>query len=695
MASDEEGRGCEEPTSSRRSHRSYSARRSQDSAKFVGREVCLRAMRSLLGIGETTLQRMRQGETVYTNESRAPLPKHPSFGFTIRGEVAAKWMGVVMYMWYVYHSCAEHMPDNFRAATKDGGFHAVADARSQGDDDAHLRAINSFMRMLTTQSSDIDVHTIGPGTFCGERRCLPYGSRSEMFWEYKAYCNANQEEPASYQTFMRVARCVVGPAQKHGFLKFRKVNEHAKCDDCTRLKKALKAKVMGGGNREVQQRAYMRHILSQWLDRQLYWQFRSLSQTFFRQQDLLADRTLTLSIATSVMTVIADGMDQAKYKCPRIREQSSKLLARLFRPTLHVAATWIHGRSLNFFVGDECLRKDSQTQIEMLSRTVSQVIDSARQLPAGFALQQDNTYREGKNTYVMAWLCLLVCLRVFRYTLANFLRTGHSHEDIDQVFSQQSAFISRQTFDSPEDVVRLLDSTHRPEASGERERKRARAVKVDVSAVKLDTVALWKDWVAVLGLQFKGLRKVGQVRFCLRRDLDPSSYGACQTKELTGSPASQDDVLVLAKHRMADTSPHVVAAIVSAQRAADLRASFQQPQGSAERRPITEQVKKNIAGVLPKCVQQGIVSRDAEAYLSNWLAGTWAKVPRPSFYTCLEARRAPEEFYGNDLVGCRIPWSKPHRAKHVDLRVDDDDNDSNAGSDDAAANVAVDLDAVD
>ena len=293
VASDEE-----RPSSSRQSRRSYSTRSSGNTAKFAGREVCLRALRSLLGVGETTLQRMRRGEGVYTNKDRAPLPKHPSFGFTIRGEVATKWMGVVMFMWYVYHSCAEHMPDNFRAATKDGAFRAVAHARSQGDDDASLRAVNSFMRTLSTQSSDIDVHTIGPGTFAGERRCLPYGSRSEMYWEYKAYCSANGDEAASYQTFMRIARCVVGPAQKDGFLKFRKINEHAKCDDCTRLKKALKAKVKDGGNRQEQQRAYMRHILSQWLDRQLYWQFRSLSQSFFRQQDLLGDRTVCRDVVT-------------------------------------------------------------------------------------------------------------------------------------------------------------------------------------------------------------------------------------------------------------------------------------------------------------------------------------------------------------------------------------------------------------
>ena len=153
------------------------------------------------------------------------------------------------------------------------------------------------------------------------------------------------------------------------------------------------------------------------------------------------------------MTIIADGMDQAKYRCPRVREQSSKLLSRLFRPTLHVAATWNHGRSLTFFVGDECFRKDSQTQIEMLTRTISEVIDSARRLPAGLAVQQDNTYREGKNTYTMGWLCLLVCLRVFRYTLANFLRTGHSslHSmDLDIVLCRvQWHIFSLYAFSSP------------------------------------------------------------------------------------------------------------------------------------------------------------------------------------------------------------------------------------------------------
>ena len=88
---------------------------------------------------------------------------------------------------------------------------------------------------------------------------------------------------------------------------------------------------------------------------------------------------------------------------------------------------------------------------------------------------------------------------------------------MDQIFSQQGAFIARHTFDSPQDVVRLIDSTYRPEDPGERERKRLKQEKVDMSAVKLDSVALWQDWVAVLGVHFKGLR----ILVCLRLPMFP------------------------------------------------------------------------------------------------------------------------------------------------------------------------------
>jgi len=42
-------------------------------------------------------------------------------------------------------------------------------------------------------------------------------------------------------------------------------------------------------------------------------------------------------------------------------------VARLHRPALHVAAAWMLGATIQFFIGDEDLPKDSATQMEMLA----------------------------------------------------------------------------------------------------------------------------------------------------------------------------------------------------------------------------------------------------------------------------------------------------------------------------------------
>jgi hypothetical protein len=129
---------------------------------------------------------------------------------------------------------------------------------------------------------------------------------------------------------------------------------------------------------------------------------------------------------SNMLCMIVDGMDQAKFKSPRVKERYSKLFAKLFKPTLHVAASWIHGQLLTFFVGEADVKKDSNSQLEIISRSLSQMYNEIKSLPAGFELQQDNCYREGKNQYVMAYLLLLVILEVFRWTVAGYLRPGHS-----------------------------------------------------------------------------------------------------------------------------------------------------------------------------------------------------------------------------------------------------------------------------
>ena len=82
------------------------------------------------------------------------------------------------------------------------------------------------------------------------------------------------------------------------------------------------------------------------------------------------------------------------------------------------------------------------------------------------------------------------------------------HEDIDQYFSQQGALLSRNTFDSADDVVNLMDSSYRPESLSDQQRKQQKEIRVCSQAYKLDTVAKWKPWVAVLGVRLLGLRSL-------------------------------------------------------------------------------------------------------------------------------------------------------------------------------------------
>lgn len=50
-------------------------------------------------------------------------------------------------------------------------------------------------------------------------------------------------------------------------------------------------------------------------------------------------------------------------------------------------------------------------------------------------LQLDNCFRENKNKYVLSFVSLLVELKIFKEAYIHFLPVGHTHEDVDQMFS--------------------------------------------------------------------------------------------------------------------------------------------------------------------------------------------------------------------------------------------------------------------
>jgi hypothetical protein len=52
----------------------------------------------------------------------------------------------------------------------------------------------------------------------------------------------------------------------------------------------------------------------------------------------------------------------------------------------------------------------------------------------------DNCGRENKNQYVLSYLAYLVRQRMFSEVELSFLPVGHTHEDVDQMFSKFSSY---------------------------------------------------------------------------------------------------------------------------------------------------------------------------------------------------------------------------------------------------------------
>ena len=331
------------------------------------------------------------------------------------------------------------------------------------DDD--LRIITKFSRALETTYSDVDVNMIGPGTFRGLVRALPYGTRTELYFEYCAYTEARGLPCASQSTFLRVANTILKPGVREGHLRFRKINEHGQCDRCWHLKHAISC-ACTDEEKLNSRKAHHRHVLSQWLDSQQYASLQAMAHNFFEALFQESIRRLVMftclptgrmflffgsllrCTARHVKCVNFDSMFEgsaefgrelqctefgsgwhgpSQVQVPRVRCRQSKTFQKLWRPSLHVIGALAHSCGVWFYVSDEDLRKDAATQAEVISRTLDDILAHHNCLPHGLALQMDNTCREGKNQFLQAWMVLQVVLGNFRWTLSSYLRVGHSH----------------------------------------------------------------------------------------------------------------------------------------------------------------------------------------------------------------------------------------------------------------------------
>ena len=567
------------------------AKRNGTQLQFLNQDVCLRAHQRLYGVGTKALQNLRESMPAYTmHEKRLQEPKHETLKVSLkRSSLQARWPQLVSFFWMLYVSCAEILPTKFRMPAS-----SLYEQEIGSDPDFQERYTAAFLQNIEKQFELSHGGQSGPGTFEGPRRFLEHAQPIDLYHQYTAFSEAESKKPAGFTTFMRVFKRIFAT-----HLGFRQKGEHAQCNVCFRYKDRIKK----AGTKKIKDellRGYTQHLLSQWLDRQFYWRMRSLSRNFYSGVIALGNK-LRMDASVSYLCCIMDGMDQSKLRVPKLGyARMTKTMEQLFRPTLHLAATWLHGWKVFVSIADEDCKKDSECQMEQLARALSTLAASTSKLPLNLHIQTDNCYREGKNRFLLNFGVLLVCCGIFRSIAFGYLRTAHSHEDIDQVFGQLARYLAGRSIASANGMVEFIQKATSRTASQESGPSRLHGS--DAFTYKLDEVTAWKEWVSQTGLIFAGVRHVHYIRFCKRADLgadvldhvsevEDFRAGSCQ--------AEAEDIFMVSKQWLADTEIQRCVAIMPAATAKSIRIGCHQPGGLAARRPIGA-----------KCAKMSAVGRD-------------------------------------------------------------------------------------
>ncbi len=270
-----------------------------------------------------------------------------------------------------------------------------------------------------------------------DTKYIPHCTLQELYEEYGIWTSTpdDEQKPASYSTFYRLWQ----ETWRHN-IGIRQVCQHGKCAQCEVLKKKLKDSATDEETKRLRGQ-YRIHVEQISADRVVYSRFRSMSE-----EATAVDSVGKIEDDHSVLSIVADGMDQSKFKLPR-NTSASKDLEGLWRPQAHLFGITVHGVAEMFFLTSEDMKKNASATVEQLSVALERTNDilQARnaRMPQHIAIQMDNCIRENKNTTMLLWAAVLVCRKVFASISLNFFTVGHTHLDQDQRFTVLATALAR------------------------------------------------------------------------------------------------------------------------------------------------------------------------------------------------------------------------------------------------------------
>ncbi|XP_064397846.1 uncharacterized protein LOC135344551 [Halichondria panicea] len=155
-------------------------------------------------------------------------------------------------------------------------------------------------------------------------------------------------------------------------------------------------------------------------------------------------------------------MDQHKTNLPRLAK-IPKSVQGLLPLRTHVTGVLVHtraphGKLAHVYIDMLQFPHDCNVTIHVLLKSLI----ALDHLPPVLNIQLDNTAKENKNKFFLGFCALLVERKIFTKVRVNFLPVGHTHEDIDQLFSRISKQLTLKGAESLPDLQKQITQSSTP-----------------------------------------------------------------------------------------------------------------------------------------------------------------------------------------------------------------------------------------
>jgi hypothetical protein len=273
---------------------------------------------------------------------------------------------------------------------------------------------------------------------------LPFANRASVYDMFRMDASVDENDLKGAEAIHKSYFCRIWrSSERTKHIRLRKHLRFTKCDTCVNL-------------RERKTRTMDRKLLDK-IREEEYAHYQFIKQ---ERGGYYLRRKFATRLPLEVLSIIIDGADWYSYAIPYFATKTHTS-SKLFRVPIYLMGLIAHGRGSKCYVIPGHFKQGTNVVLDVLIRYLKSLKLTGQNIPKTLYLQLDNTCKQNKNKYLIGVLAYLVNSGVFSEILVSFLPKGHTHEDIDQLFSRLVIALLCRDARSVAELLRIIRSAYR------------------------------------------------------------------------------------------------------------------------------------------------------------------------------------------------------------------------------------------